>query len=76
MDENMNKDFELNNGEDYEDVNYITQFKLTLPGRAISHNATNVSNDGKTLTWNLNDDSQEFYKIPLEAFFDTFINNL
>lgn len=51
--------FELNNEEDYEDVNYITQFKLTLPGRAISHNATNVSNDGKTLTWNLNDDSQE-----------------
>lgn len=28
-------------------------FKVTLPSAPISHNATSVSEDGKTLTWNL-----------------------
>ena len=34
-------------------VGMIAQYKVTLPKKPISHNATEVSEDGKTLTWNL-----------------------
>lgn len=35
------------------DVGVEMIFKVTLPNTPISHNATTVSEDGKTLTWNL-----------------------
>ena len=31
----------------------ISEFVVTLPSKPVSHNATSVSDDGKTLTWNL-----------------------
>lgn len=34
-------------------VGMIIQYKVTLPEKPISHNATEVSEDGKTLTWDL-----------------------
>lgn len=34
-------------------INLIYTFTLNLPNKAISSNATNVSEDGKTLKWNL-----------------------
>ena len=36
-----------------------TSIILTLPNKPISHNATSVSEDGKTLTWNVSDDNFE-----------------
>ena len=41
------------------DIGIDMMFTVTLPNKPISHNATSVSDDGKTLTWNLLDsDSQ------------------
>jgi len=47
-------------GYSFDDVDYtqyLSQMDLSLtvnlPNKPISHNATNVSNDGKSLTWNL-----------------------
>ena len=34
-------------------ISQIYTFSLTLPKASISNNATTVSEDGKTLTWNL-----------------------
>ena len=36
-----------------ENVNYDLSFSVTLPFEPLSHNATTVSDDKKTLTWNL-----------------------
>ena len=35
--------------------NASLDFTLTLPYKAMANNATNVSNNGKKLVWNLND---------------------
>ena len=49
------------NSEDQEaetegyDIGIDMLFTVTLPNKPISHNATKVSEDGKTLTWNLTD---------------------
>ncbi|MDD6272267.1 MAG: hypothetical protein PUA90_01960 [bacterium] len=51
--------FDLQSNASYEGVNYITKFKLTLPGKAIKHNATEVSGDGRTLTWDLSNTTNE-----------------
>lgn len=41
------------------DIGIEMKYVVTLPNKPISHNATEVSKDGKTLTWNLlNADSQ------------------
>ncbi len=45
-------------------------FTVTLPTKPISHNADNVSEDGKTLTWNLVADSQK--NIDFEFNFSSF----
>ena len=37
------------------DINSDIKFIVTLPNKPISHNATTVSEDGKTLTWDLAD---------------------
>ena len=37
------------------EVAFDIKYVVTLPNKAISHNATEVSEDGKTLTWNLLD---------------------
>lgn len=39
-------------------IEQIYTFTLTLPKTPISHNATTVSEDGKTLTWNLSKDAK------------------
>ena len=43
--------------DDVDYTQYLSQMDLSLvvnlPNKPISHNATNVSNDGKSLTWNL-----------------------
>ena len=39
-------------------IEQIYTFTLTLPKTPISHNATTVSEDGKTLTWNLSKDTK------------------
>ena len=41
------------------DVMFDIQFAVTLPQEAISHNADKVSEDGKTLTWNLLDEKSQ-----------------
>ena len=46
------------------------QFTVTLPTKPISHNATTVSDDGKTLTWNLN--GTESGTIDFEFNFSSF----
>ncbi len=56
--EDGNSDFNiegiLGNGENIE--GYISLiYEVTLPNKAISNNATKVSDDGKTLTWDLID---------------------
>ena len=35
------------------DITYNVKYIVNLPNKAISHNATEVSEDGKTLTWDL-----------------------
>lgn len=40
-------------------INHIIKFKLNLPHKAISHNATSTSKDGKTLIWDLSEDENE-----------------
>ena len=43
------------NYADYDFSDYMTYvYEVTLPQPAISNNATEVSSDGKTLTWNVN----------------------
>lgn len=37
----------------------VSTFTVTLPNKPISHNAINVSEDGKTLTWNLTGNGSE-----------------
>ncbi len=41
------------NSYDMSDIDYDVKFIVTLPNKPISHNATSVSSDGKTLTWDL-----------------------
>lgn len=53
--------FDLQSNANYEGINYITKFKLTLPGKAIKHNATRVSGDGRTLIWDLSNTTNEVY---------------
>ena len=45
----LNMDGETLNAKDFID----TSFVITFPEKPISHNATEVSDDGKTLTWDL-----------------------
>lgn len=61
--DNYKANFEFNNDEfssvegyeGYENVGGEYKFVVTLPNRPISHNASEVSEDGKTLTWNMVD---------------------
>lgn len=50
-------DFSQDDGEGMDfsqyDSYFDIQYKITLPNKVISSNATNVSEDGKTLTWDL-----------------------
>lgn len=41
--------------EESNDLSYIGDFTLNLPSKAISHNADDTSNDGKTLSWKFKD---------------------
>ena len=41
------------------DIGIDMMFTVTLPNKPISHNATSVSEDGKTLTWNLLDSESQ-----------------
>lgn len=52
--------FDLSEGESSDEVDasmyesyFDLKYQVTLPTKAVSNNATNVSDDGKTLTWNL-----------------------
>lgn len=47
--EEGSEDFDYSAYESYFDLKY----KVTLPTKAVSSNATSTSDDGKTLTWNL-----------------------
>ena len=51
------------------DITYNVKYIVNLPNKAISHNATEVSEDGKTLTWDL---TQNLDTISYEF---TFSNN-
>lgn len=53
---------EMSSLNSYLEYSYV----VTLPYKAISHNADIVSNDGKTLTWNFNSDKEA---IEFEFFF-------
>ena len=55
--------------EGYQIESDIT-FTVTLPNKPISHNANSVSEDGKTLTWELTTNSQE--TIDFEFNFSSF----
>ena len=55
--------------EGYQIESNIT-FTVTLPNKPISHNADSVSEDGKTLTWELTTNSQE--TIDFEFNFSSF----
>ena len=55
--------------EGYQIESNIT-FTVTLPNKSISHNADSVSEDGKTLTWELTTNSQE--TIDFEFNFSSF----
>lgn len=52
---NYKANFKLSSDEDTSgyDIGVDIKFSVTLPNKPISHNATTVSEDGKTLTWNL-----------------------
>ncbi len=53
-----------------EDLEYNLVFSVTLPQAPISHNANSVSEDGKTLTWNL----KEAGNIEFQFRFDNEVN--
>lgn len=48
------------------DVMFDIQFVVTLPQEPISNNADKVSEDGKTLTWNLIDETQKNIEFEFE----------
>lgn len=48
------------------DVMFDIQFVVTLPQESISNNADKVSEDGKTLTWNLIDEQQKNIEFEFE----------
>ena len=45
--------YNLNNKYNYRDVDFINKFTVHLPVKAISSNADEILNDGKTLVWNI-----------------------
>lgn len=53
------------------DIDFEYVFTLTLPNKVISSNATTVSEDGKTLTWNLV--NSNIYAIEFEFEFPSFL---
>ena len=56
------------------DIGIDMLFVITLPDKPISHNATSVSEDGKTLTWNLLKESSK--NIEFEFSFPENTNTL
>ena len=50
--------YNLKNKYNYKDVNFINKFTVNLPTRVIKHNADYVSNNGKTLVWNINNNEE------------------
>ena len=48
-----NFSYNLKNKYNYENVDFINTFTVNLPRKAISSNADEVLNDGKTLVWNI-----------------------
>lgn len=48
-----NFSYNLRNKYNYENVDFINTFTVNLPRKAISSNADEVLNDGKTLVWNI-----------------------
>ena len=45
--------YNLNNKYNYKNVDFINKFTVHLPVKAISSNADEIINDGKTLVWNI-----------------------
>ena len=44
--------FDTDDTDQY-NIDYTVEYIVTLPTKAINHNATTISEDGKTLTWDL-----------------------
>ena len=47
---------------DLNKINFITEFSVTLPYKALTHNADNMTNEGKTLNWTINTNKNETIK--------------
>lgn len=45
--------YSLDNKENYENVNFINTFTVNLPTSVIASNADKITNNGKTLIWNI-----------------------
>lgn len=47
---------------DLNKINFITEFSVTLPYKALTHNAESMTNEGKTLNWSIDVNKNETVK--------------
>ena len=47
---------------DLNKINFITEFSVTLPYKALTHNAESMTNEGKTLNWSIDVNKNETIK--------------
>lgn len=47
---------------DLNKINFITEFSVTLPYKALTHNAESMTNEGKTLNWSIDVNKNESVK--------------
>lgn len=47
---------------DLNKINFITEFNVTLPYKALTHNAESMTNEGKTLNWSIDVNKHETVK--------------
>ena len=47
---------------DLNKINFITEFSVTLPYKALTHNAESMTNEGKTLNWSIDVNNNETVK--------------
>lgn len=47
---------------DLNKINFITEFSVTLPHKALTHNAESMTNEGKTLNWSIDVNKNETIK--------------
>ena len=47
---------------DLSELNFITEFSVTLPYKALTHNAESMTNNGKTLNWSIDVNKNENIK--------------